>query len=85
MEEEPHVILGFTPGTLKKVEWLQTKGKKEIYVMDYDQSSKVKEENGVMYISREDAELFFKNKPNVVYHFTTKRPAGRPKNRKRRE
>ena len=83
MEEKPHVILGVTPNTFKKIESLQTRGNKEIYVMDYDQSSKVKEENGVMYISPEVAARIFNQNTDVVLHFYTKRPAGRPRNKKR--
>ena len=75
MGKRSHIILGVTSSTPKTINMLQRGGEKEIYVLDFNQSSKVREKNGIIYISQEWASQLVMNDPNTVYHyFIYKRP-----------
>ena len=75
MEKKSHIICGVTSHTPRNINMLKMGGKKKIYVLDYNQSSSVREENGIIYISKEWASQLVMNDPNTVYHyFIYKRP-----------
>lgn len=75
MEKRSHIIMGVTSSTPKTINMLKRGGEKEIYVLDFNQSSKVREKNGIIYISQEWASQLVMNDPNTVYHyFIYKRP-----------
>ncbi|QUW21605.1 hypothetical protein JSQ81_17705 [Sporosarcina sp. Marseille-Q4063] len=78
MERKSHIICGVTSHTPRTINMLKMGGEKAIFVLDYNQSCQVREENGIVYISKEWASQLVMNKPNTVYHhFIYKRP-GRP-------
>ncbi|WP_210469719.1 hypothetical protein [Sporosarcina sp. 6E9] len=75
MEKKSHIICGVTSHTPRTINMLKLGGEKKIFVLDYNQTSKVREENGVTYISKEGASQLVMNDPNTVYHhFIYKRP-----------
>lgn len=75
MEKKSHIICGVTSHTPRTINMLKMGGERKIFVLDYNQISKVREENGVTYISKEWASQFVMNEPNTVYHyFIYKRP-----------
>ena len=75
MEKKSHIIFGVTSNTPRTINMLKMGGEKEIFVLDYNQSSKVREKDGVIYISQEWASQLVMNDPNTVYHyFIYKRP-----------
>lgn len=68
MPKTSHIILGLSVKTSNMVELLKKQGKTEIYVMDYEQSSKVKEINGIVYLSPEGASILTRNAKNISYY-----------------
>jgi len=68
MPKTSHLILGLSEKTLEMVTALKKQGKIEIYVIDYEQSSKVKEKNGVVYLSPEAASFISKDSESIMYH-----------------
>ena len=75
MEKKSHIIFGVTSRTPKKINMLKRGGRRNIYVLDYNQSRRVREKNGITYISKEWASQLVMNDPNTVYHyFIYKRP-----------
>ncbi|WP_172369951.1 hypothetical protein [Sporosarcina jiandibaonis] len=75
MERKSHIIFGMTSHTPRTINILKMGGENKIYVLDFNQSSKVREKNGVIYISKEWASQLVMNNPNTVYHhFIYKRP-----------
>lgn len=81
MRKTSHIVWGLSSITSDKVELLKKSGEKEIYVLDYNQASKVQERNGIVYMSLEGASLFFKNADDIMYHHYI--PEGFKRNRRR--
>lgn len=69
MKKTSHIILGVSSITSEKVELLKNNGEEEVYVLDPNQASKIKEKNGIIYLSEEGASIFFSNMTDVVYHW----------------
>lgn len=69
MLDKSHIILGLCGETLKKVEQLRGQGINDIYIVDYEQPSTVKEKNGVFYLSPDGALIVANRKRNVTYHY----------------
>lgn len=68
MPEKLHIILGLSVDTPKMVKELQMQGKKDIYVMDYEQPITVKERGGIFYISPDGALLVASRTENITFH-----------------
>lgn len=69
MKRASHIILGVSSITSEKVELLKMNGELEVYVLDHDQASRIKEKDGTIYLSEEGASIFFRNMTDVVYHW----------------
>ena len=66
-----HIIFGVEKATSENFLLLRKNGKRDIYVMDYDQVENVREVNGIHYISVEWAKKFMPNDLKIVgHHFT---------------
>jgi len=86
MPKMSHLIFGLSEKTLEMVTALKKQGKVDVYVVDYQQSSKVKEQNGVVYLSPEAASFISKYSESIVYHhYMHKRPDLMQKKRRKDE
>lgn len=68
MPGKSHIILGLSEDTPEMIKQLQKRGASDIYVMDYNQSSVVKEENGIFYVSPDGASIVANRSKNITYH-----------------
>lgn len=69
-----HIIFGVEQATSENFLLLRKNGKRDIYVMDYDQVKRVREVDGINYLSIEWAMKFIQNDSKIVcHHFFDKR------------
>lgn len=79
-----HMILGVSGKTPEILDFLKGQGKINIYVVDYEQSSKVREKNGVIYLSPDGASDFSKDSESVMYYqYKYITPDSRPRKRRK--
>lgn len=69
MVGKTHIIIGVTSKVSEKIGVLQKEGNKDIYVLDFDQLSKVKKVDGITYLSAEWATRFILKDPDIVCHY----------------
>ena len=69
-----HVIFGVEKATPETFLFLRKRGKRDIYVMDYDQVERMRKVDGIYYISVEWAMKFMPANPKIVaHHFIDRR------------
>jgi len=62
------MILGVTIKTYEKIRFLKRNKENEIYVIDYTQTSTIKERDGVIYLSPEGASSLTGYINNITFH-----------------
>ncbi|AOV08551.1 hypothetical protein [Sporosarcina ureilytica] len=85
MEKKTHIIWGNSSLSKNRINLLRMNGMEEIFVLDQEQSSIVKEENDVVYFSMKFAPLLMKDSPGRVHHWFMYIPPGSRKNRVKKD
>ncbi|MDS9472438.1 hypothetical protein [Sporosarcina pasteurii] len=76
MEKKTHIIWGDSSLSKNRINLLKMNGMEEIFVLDKEQSSILKEENDVVYFSLKFAPLLMKDSPGKVHHLFMYIPPG---------